>query len=711
MKTLTTSALIRKAYKCIALSLFGFLFSTSAFAASISFNGTTNSDWATATNWSTGTVPVAGDIVTIGSNKTVIISNGTTVSLDYLVLNSGASLTNNGSLTIAPVTASKSALTLNGTSIFNNTSLGSLTINTTGTAFQAINLSGSSNVMTFNGTIGFTLGATLIAANTSSSTLISGAGFTLGSLGSPVGVGLATLTSAGASLTIDAGTTLTTYNSSSQVFYMSSSTNVINNGTLNMYTTATGTSVHAINIWQTSASVASTFTNNGTVLMSGFEQPTVFGGANTGSTGYCQLINVGTLTSTYPGVSSGTSVGALGINSSSNLPNVFSNSGTMNLNASSHAIALNPKAYNGSFTNTGTITITKGNIMAGGTLGTSSTYQTLDNNSGGVINFNYGVAAGTTSATDRVIINNNSGATINGSCTFPDYALVTNAGSTLSPGDYTGGVSGIGTMVLTPSATGTKFPLYGNLYLQLNGKTTSGTDYDRLNCTEMDITNATISATAGYTPALSDYIPVVYIATSKTGPFSSSSLPAGWIVDNTSVTNVALKYYPSVPGAPTAATATQGDAQASVAFTVPASDGGASITTYTVTSNPGSITATGTSSPIIVTGLTNGTAYTFTVTATNIRGTSTASTASNSVTPAAEVVTTLNTQNADGITIENRVINFNGAVGTVSVFNSVGNLVLSQKVADSKVELKSAGFYLIKLETVNGVKVQKVLVK
>ncbi|MBF0485087.1 MAG: fibronectin type III domain-containing protein, partial [Candidatus Omnitrophica bacterium] len=90
----------------------------------------------------------------------------------------------------------------------------------------------------------------------------------------------------------------------------------------------------------------------------------------------------------------------------------------------------------------------------------------------------------------------------------------------------------------------------------------------------------------------------------------------------------------TVPGAPTIGTATPGNAQASVTFTPPASNGGSPITGYTVTSNPGGITATGTASPIVVTTLTNGTAYTFTVTATNAVGTSVPSAASNSVTPA-----------------------------------------------------------------------------
>jgi len=89
------------------------------------------------------------------------------------------------------------------------------------------------------------------------------------------------------------------------------------------------------------------------------------------------------------------------------------------------------------------------------------------------------------------------------------------------------------------------------------------------------------------------------------------------------------------PDAPVIGSATAGDGSASISFTAPAFSGGAAITGYCVASAPGGLTKTGKTSPITVTGLANGTAYTFTVTATNGAGTSLASAASGSVTPMA----------------------------------------------------------------------------
>ena len=87
-----------------------------------------------------------------------------------------------------------------------------------------------------------------------------------------------------------------------------------------------------------------------------------------------------------------------------------------------------------------------------------------------------------------------------------------------------------------------------------------------------------------------------------------------------------------VPNSPTSVVATAGNTKASVAFIAPASNGGSAIVDYTATSSPGGLTVTGTSSPLTVTGLTNGTAYSFTVTARNTVGSSSGG-ASSAVTP------------------------------------------------------------------------------
>ncbi|MEL4471575.1 Ig-like domain-containing protein [Shewanella algae] len=90
-----------------------------------------------------------------------------------------------------------------------------------------------------------------------------------------------------------------------------------------------------------------------------------------------------------------------------------------------------------------------------------------------------------------------------------------------------------------------------------------------------------------------------------------------------------------VPGAPTSVNAVASDASATVSFSAPASTGGAAISSYTVTSSPGGFTASGTGSPLTVSGLSNGTDYSFTVSASNTAGTGPASSPSNTVTPKA----------------------------------------------------------------------------
>ncbi len=104
--------------------------------------------------------------------------------------------------------------------------------------------------------------------------------------------------------------------------------------------------------------------------------------------------------------------------------------------------------------------------------------------------------------------------------------------------------------------------------------------------------------------------------------------------------NIVTPQAPTVPGAPLAVLAIGGNAQATVAWAPPVSNGGTPITGYTVTVLAGGV-ATGlpvsvapTPTSAVITGLTNGVTYTFTVHATNALGNGPESLPSNPVTPA-----------------------------------------------------------------------------
>ena len=87
-------------------------------------------------------------------------------------------------------------------------------------------------------------------------------------------------------------------------------------------------------------------------------------------------------------------------------------------------------------------------------------------------------------------------------------------------------------------------------------------------------------------------------------------------------TSVSVTPMPLPPSAPTITTATRGDAQATITFTAPTSDGGGAITDYKY-SIDGGVTWTAlnsTASPFTVSGLANGTQYSFTLRAKNVSG-------------------------------------------------------------------------------------------
>lgn len=194
--------------------------------------------------------------------------------------------------------------------------------------------------------------------------------------------------------------------------------------------------------------------------------------------------------------------------------------------------------------------------------------------------------------------------------------------------------------VVAPSAPGWASPPVVVSGLRVNAYLTAPTSDGgapitryRVNCTPTGFGTAvqvngdtTTVAMSGFT-AGATYTCVAYAfnANNLTSPVSATSSPFTM---------------PTAPGAPTAVTAVPQDTSAVVSWTPPASDGNTPITGYTVLAS-GSPTRQCTSSgatTCTVTGLTNGVPYTFSVRATNMVGTGSASAPSAAVTPRAPVI-------------------------------------------------------------------------
>ena len=165
------------------------------------------------------------------------------------------------------------------------------------------------------------------------------------------------------------------------------------------------------------------------------------------------------------------------------------------------------------------------------------------------------------------------------------------------------------------------------------------------------------------------------------------------------------------PGSPTDVVATAGDAKAQVNWTAPISNGGSAITGYTVTSAPEGKTCASVTPGCQVAGLTNGTAYTFTVTATNAVGISVPSNPSNSVTPLAATVpdspTLVNASAGDGQAYVNWTAPSSNGGSAITGYSAIatpgGNSCNSTSLGCSVLGLSNGTPYTFKVTATNAV--------
>ena len=222
-------------------------------------------------------------------------------------------------------------------------------------------------------------------------------------------------------------------------------------------------------------------------------------------------------------------------------------------------------------------------------------------------------------------------------------------------------------------------PLSTNTYYRIELTTTVSASAASVACSYYagDSTTASESFTTTTANTGSANITEVRIGSGASTTWTGSSYLDDLAANNGSTTFIGPYTAPGVPSAPTGVSATAGNALATVTFTTPTNNGGASITGYTATATPGGATGSisgASAAPITVSGLNNGTSYTFTVHATNANGNSSESSSSGSVTPAAPGGTLVNNSaegGTNGTTIS--TANTGGASGNALTNISIGS--------------------------------------
>ncbi len=195
----------------------------------------------------------------------------------------------------------------------------------------------------------------------------------------------------------------------------------------------------------------------------------------------------------------------------------------------------NPESISVLSNNDGTVTLAypfsnNGTVTNGGTITNMSTFT---NGFGGLVSNN-----GTWNMTGT--FNNNSNSVCRGTGTFQGSVFRNNAG-TVAPGNSPGCMN---------MADGLLNQTLGILDIEVNGKNTPCTEFDRLNVTGTATLSGTLKVTfgGGYTGTAGDRITILK-STSLSGTFDSHNLPAGWTVsyNQPATGDVTLNYLSTLP--------------------------------------------------------------------------------------------------------------------------------------------------------------------
>lgn len=507
----------------VIVLVFSVSFASKSYAAAIS--AAQSGDWSVASTWTGGIIPTIADDVTI-TGFTVTISTNDAVAQSVIVETSATTV---GKLIVQAsglltVSSAASALTIKGGEVEN---AGSINLTTTGSA---------SNCISF--------------ANTTASMLINSGKYS--------GAGSLTLNAAAASSgsAISMTQSQTTGTSPNVVYYGA----VFVVGGTYTVSVASGRPVFGVGIGR------HTIDGTGSMSFGTVESPV--------SHGLIMItVDFGRLT-INPNVTlsivSNMVVDKRGPVYFHNIPNAtITNKGTININGSgNNAIGVAPgtnanqsfvnegtvsiagayqQAYIGinstttaslTFTNTGTFTID----ATGTTVPILSAFGTnnkiiFNNNTNGVFSVNTGNTTILTSARAAII---NSGGTLKASG-------ILNGTLDASTGTIQPGGTAIGKLTvsqLQSSAVNTN-NLTGKLLMDVNGKSTAGTNFDQIAFSQstVNVAGATLEANLGgsYSPGFGDEVALIS-AVAQSGNFSATTLPANASLVYTVPTAISLTF-------------------------------------------------------------------------------------------------------------------------------------------------------------------------